>query len=107
MLIIDDNKMKLLKMKRKLLEVSFNNRDKVLNEYKDIILDIDNEAYNNLINEINEIDYTTLSLEEQIEFFNQIDADYTYLYELQCNFKRIYLKYSNMDIELSDIITLG
>ena len=95
MLIIDDNKMKLLKMKRKLLEVSTDNIDNILADYKDIILDIDREAYNDLIKEIQDTDYKNISLEEQIEFFNQIDADYTYLYELQCNFRRIYNKYSN------------
>lgn len=103
MLIIDDNKMKLLKMKEKLLEVSKDRRSDIFEDYRNIVIDIDNTAYNDLINEIIEVDYNNLSLEEQIEFFNKIIEDYTYLNELQCEFKDVNQKYSFDDIVLSDI----
>ena len=65
------------------------------------------ENYNDLVEEVNNVLYSNLSLEEQIDYFNQIDADYTYLNELQCSFKRIFSKYSGFDIELSDISVIA
>ena len=107
MLIIDDNKMKLLKMKEKLLEISFDNIDNILADYKKIIIDIDSVAYNDLLAEINEIDYNNLSLEEQIDYLTKIADDYTYLNELQCTFKNSYQKYSHEELNLSDISIIG
>lgn len=107
MLMIDDNKMKLLKMRRKILEMATGDNSRALEEYKTIILEIDRDAYNDLITEIKSADYSNLTYEEQIELFNQIDADYEYLNELQYSFKSLYLKYSGMDIELSNIDTIA
>ena len=106
MLIIDDNKMKLLKMKRKLLEVSQDDNERVLEDYRNIIIDIDSVAYSDLVKEITDTPYNDLTLEEQIEFFNQIDADYIYLNELECSFRRIYSNYSDVEIKLSDLNTI-
>ncbi len=67
MSVIDDNKMKLLKMREKLL--SLNNDDEVLEEYKKIACDIDSNLYTSIIDKINNnADYINYPLEKQLEF---------------------------------------
>ena len=103
MLVINDNKMKLLKMKEKLLEVSNDNNDKLLEDYAKLALEIDNDYYNQIINEIRGIDYNSLSLEEQIKYLSEIEDDYNYLNQLQWMIRKTYEKYNDNELNLSDI----
>lgn len=103
MLVINDNKMKLLKMKEKLLEVSNDNHDKTLEDYAKLALEIDNDCYNLIINEIKDTDYNSLSLEEQIKYLSEIEDDYNYLNQLQWMIRKTYGKYDDNELKLSDI----
>ena len=103
MLVINDNKMKLLKMKEKLLEVSNDNNDKLLKDYAKLALEIDNDYYNQLINEIKDTDYNSFSLEEQIKYLSEIEDDYNYLNQLQWMIRKTYEKYNDNELNLSDI----
>ena len=103
MLVINDNKMKLLKMKEKLLEVSNDNNDKLLEDYAKLALEIDNDYYNQLINEIKDTDYNSFSLEEQIKYLSEIEDDYNYLNQLQWMIRKTYEKYNDNELNLSDI----
>ena len=103
MLVINDNKMKLLKMKEKLLEVSNDNNDKLLEDYAKLALEIDNDYYNQIINEIKDTDYNSLSLEEQIKYLSEIEDDYNYLNQLQWMIRKTYEKYNDNELNLSDI----
>lgn len=103
MLVIDENKLKLLKMKEKLLEVSYGNQDEVLSQYKEIVLDIDRNMYDKLINMIKDTNYHNQPLEEQLEFLTTLEDEYNSFYEFQCRYRDIYEKYASDKLELSSI----
>ena len=103
MLLIDENKMKLLKMTEKLLEVAIENRDKVLADYKNITVEIDNSLFLALIEKIKNTDYHNHSLEEQFVILSDIENEYNELYELECSFKNTYETYSKDELVLSDL----
>lgn len=104
MLVIDDNNLKLLKMKEKLLEIAvLEDLDIVLNDYKRLAEEIDKSVYEAFINRIRKTDYHNQSLEEQLSFLIDIEEEYVEFYELQCRFKNVYEKYSNNSLNLSNI----
>jgi len=103
MLVIDDSKLKLLKMKEKILELSTNIDTKALNEYRDLAVAIDDYCYQTIIKEIKDSNYNNLPLEEQIGVLRGILDDYNYFNEMQCNFRNTYSKYSNSGLSLTDI----
>lgn len=101
MLVIDDSKLKLLKMKEKMLELSPDKNEKTLAEYQKLAIDIDSECYKMIIDKIKSNNYHSLPFEEQVKFYNEIIEDYNYLNELQCRFKNEYAKYSSEELPLS------
>ena len=103
MLVVDNNKMKLLRMKEKLLEVSPDNYQNNLVDFRKLAIEIDNEVYNLLVNHIKETNYHDLPFEEQLDVLNNIVKEYDDLNELECSFKNIYQKYSNEQLDLSDL----
>ena len=103
MLVIDDSKMKLLKMKERLLEISAGVDKAALEDYKKLAVEIDNQIYNNLFEKIKNADTHNYSLEEQLVFLNEILQDYEDLYQLRCSFEMIYGRYSTEELELSDL----
>ena len=103
MLVIDENKLRLLKMKEKLLEVSSGNHDDILSQYKEIILDIDKIMYDKLINMIRDTNYHNQSLEEQLEFLTTLVNEYNSFNEFQCRYKNVYEKYAVDKLELTSI----
>lgn len=103
MLVIDDSKMKLLKMKERLLEISAGVDKAALEDYKKLAVEIDNQIYNNLFEKIKNADTHNYSLEEQLVFLNEILQDYEDLYQLRCSFEMIYGRYSTEKLELSDL----
>ena len=102
MLVVDSNKSNLLRMKEKLLEVGVD-RDKNLIEYKQLATEIDNEVFAALIDKIENTNLHDLSLEDQLVVLTQIDEEYLSVYEIQCGFKNTFQKYSDEELELSDL----
>ena len=103
MFVIDDSKMRLLKMKERLLEIS-NGADKVaLEDYKKMAIEIDSEVYNKLLEKLKKSHAHSYSLEDQLIFLNEVEKDYNDLYELRCGFEFVYGKYSSNKLELSDL----
>lgn len=103
MLVIDENKLKLLKMKEKLLEVTEGNQEAALDDYKKLAIEIDNEMYEAIINKIKNTNYHNLPLEEQLKFLTDIEKDYESFNEFQCEFRNVVEKYTDSEFDLSDI----
>lgn len=109
MLVVDKSKENLLTMKEKELEIG-NNKEKSLQEYKAIALEIDQEIYNHLISKVEKVNLHDLSLEEQLVVLEEIDEEYTDVYEKQCLYINTYQEafknvYGSLDntFELSDL----
>ena len=92
MLIINENDRRLLNMKEKLLEVTGDNNESILDDYVKLAQDIDNDCYNQIVNKITKADYNRLSLEDQVKFLSEIEEDYNYLNELQWMIRNTYSK---------------
>lgn len=105
MSVIDENKMKLLKMKERLLEVSFNgNRNTILVDYKKIVYEIDSELYKSITDKIkNSSDYADYPLERQLEILLDIENEYNTYYKFQENVRNICKKCNNSSVNLCDI----
>ena len=103
MLDINEKDLKLLKMKEKMLEVNSGNLEDNLREYKKLATTIDKGYYDSIINRINESNYHSQTLEEELVFLEELEKEYQQLYELQCRFKNMYEQYSDEKLELSDI----
>ena len=101
MLVIDDNKLKLLRMKEKLLEFPIDNQSQILSEYKEMVIDIDKVMYERLIDMIKNTNYHNLPLEEQLRFLTDIENEYNNFNEFQCRYRSIYEKYANDELQLS------
>ena len=103
MLVINTINENLLKMKEKLLEVSIGDNSSILEDYKKYAKEIDDDYYNQIIKKIENCNYNSLSFEEQIKFLSEIEDDYNYLNQLQWMFRNVYDKYTDDNLELSNI----
>ena len=103
MLVIDDSKLKLLKMKEKMLSLATGDKDKTLSEYQKLAIEIDAECYKMITDKIKNSNYNNLPFEEEIKFFDELIEDYVYLDELQHRFKKEFAKYSDYELVLSDL----
>ena len=104
MLILDDNNLKLLKMKEKLLEISTDDgRQSILEDYEKLAIEIDKSVYDSIIEKIKNSDYHNQSFEEQLSFLSELESEYDRLNELQHRFGNTYQKYSNDELELSNL----
>jgi len=83
-LVINDNNLKLLKMKEKLLEVTIDNsQNTILEDYSSLAKEIDSEVYETLVDKIKTTDYHNQTLEEQLAFLSEIENEYVEINELQ------------------------
>ena len=103
MLVINESKLKLLKMKEKLLEVAIENRDEIINDYQKIASEIDHEIFEKLLENVENTNLYNHTMEEQLDILNNINREYKELFDLQSGFKNIYSTYSNKTFELSDL----
>lgn len=102
MSVIDENRMKLLKMKEKL--ISLNGGDLVaVEEYKEIASQIDMELYTSITDMINDHqDYVNYSLEKQLDFLIQLEEEFNRYYIFQRNIIIKSNRYSIQGLDLSD-----
>lgn len=103
MLVIDDSKMKLLKMKERMLQISNGTNGGALADYKKLATEIDYQMYESLIAKVKKAQTHNYSLEEQLVLLNDIVEDYDDLYELRCSYQQLYARYTNDKLELSDL----
>ena len=72
MLVINDNRTRLLAMKEKLLEVDKDNQEQLLEDYKTLATSIDKEIFEDLVKKIETTNYYSLSLQERLNFLTDI-----------------------------------
>ena len=102
MSVIDDNKMKLLKMKEKILSLNSNDAA-ALEEYRRVACDIDMDLYISITDKIqNNKDYINYPLEKQLEFFEDIEREYSEYYNFQKNIIMICNRYFIQGFNLTD-----
>ena len=65
-----------------MLELSKDNIEETLDEYRKLALEIDRECYLTIIEKIKNSNYNNLPLEEQIKVLMEFAQDYNYLNEL-------------------------
>ena len=102
MSVIDDNRIKLLKMKEKLL--SLNNSDVVaLEEYKKVACDIDMDLYASVVDKIrNNRDYINYPLEKQLEFLMDLEQEFSEYYNFQKGIITVCNRYLIQGFDLTD-----
>lgn len=102
MLEIDDLK-KLAKMLEVLLDRTQDNKEINLQKYKDVVMQIDNDAFEKLFTLLKQFESHNLTLEEELEFLEQVTTSYQQLLEQQIGFKNVYELHSDEDLILTDL----
>lgn len=105
MLAIDDMK-RLAKMQELLLKRTSNDRDKNLEKYIDIIKQIDKYDFQELLSKINQVNEHNQTLEDEVQFLEEINNSYQQILEQQLLFKRNSELYGYTELELSDLETI-
>ena len=88
MLEIDDLK-KLIKMLEVLLDRTEDNKEINLEKYKEAVTKIDNDSFEKLFNSLKQFESHNLTLEEELEFLEQVNSSYQQLLEQQFSFKNV------------------
>lgn len=104
-LSIDDLR-KLADMQEKLLRISDSNRDINLEKYKDIVKQIDSYYFSNLLSEIEKVVEHNQTLEEELEYLEQISSTYEQVLVEQVKFRDVCELYGDRNIVLSDLSTI-
>lgn len=103
MLVIDDQKLKLAKMQETLLKVSIDDKQSNLSKYKETVIEIDKEAFDDILKELEKISEHNQTLEDELQFLEQVKDSYNQLLELQLSFTRVCELYDDDSLELSDL----
>lgn len=104
MLVIDESMLKLSRMQETLLKVSDDsNRQINLDNYVKTVKEIDKHAFSGLFDEVKQIDEHNRTLEEELQFLEQVKGYYDQLYEMQLGFKNVCDTYGKYDLKLSDM----
>lgn len=107
MLSFDDNMFRLAKMHETLLKVSASDREKNLKKYQEFVTQIDTKAFNDILEKIRHIDEHSHSLEEELQYLEEIKNVYEQLLELQLSFKGVCELYGDNSLKLSDLTQLN
>lgn len=106
MVDINDNDYKLLKMNESLLSKLSSDDDrfkKAIDTYKELAIKIDRSNYNDFIDKINNYS-NNQSLQEELEYLDELENGYGQLNEMQCRFRSIYNTYGlDGNFKLSDL----
>ena len=103
MLLIDDNMLKLSKMLETLLERLPNERQVNLKKYENTVKEIDRNAFDSLLDEIDQFNNHNQTLEDELQFLEQIKCYYEQVFEMQLNFRTVSELYGDSQLELSDL----
>ena len=107
MLPIDVKLLNLAKMQESLLRATAANREENLKNYKKTVVEIDNQAFGLILEELRNNDGHNLPLEDEVQFLEKIKSCYNQLLQLQLSFKRVYEQYSGEELQLSDLSRLN
>lgn len=107
MLSFDDNMFRLAKMQETLLKVSTSNREDNLKKYQECVKQIDIKLFNDILEKIKHIDEHNHSLEEELQYLEEIKNAYNLLLELQLSFKRVCEIYGDNSLQLSELTQLN
>lgn len=102
-LVFDDNMLKLAKMQETLLKVTADNRKENLEKYKDIVMEIDKQAFLCLLDELEQVNEHNQTLEDELQFLLVVSDYYNQLYELQLGFRKVCELYDGNELVLSDL----
>ena len=106
MVDINDNDYKLLKMNESLLSKLSSDDIKfkeTIDTYKELAIKIDRSNYNDFIDKINNYS-NNQSLQEELEYLDELENGYGQLNEMQCRFRSIYSTYGlDDDFKLCDL----
>ena len=103
MLVIDDNKIKLLRMKEKLLELSVVNREKNLADYEKLALELDKEIFKAYTAKLKDTNYRNLPYDEQLQFLMEVADEYDQINEIQYSLRNFYQQYSTKELALCNL----
>lgn len=107
MLSFDDNMFRLAKMQETLLKVSTSNREENLRKYQEIVTQIDTNSFADILEKIKHIGEHNHSLEEELQYLEEIKGVYNQLLELQLSFKNVCEQYGSGNLKLSDLTQLN
>ena len=90
-------------MQEKLLKISINDRGVNLEKYKDIIRQIDEYYFSGLLSDIEQVSEHNQTLEEELEYLEQIVSTYEQVLVEQVKFRNVCELYGDDSLELSDL----
>lgn len=90
-------------MQEKLLRLSVSDRDVNLEKYKDTVKQIDEFYFSNLLSEIEQVSEHNQTLEEELEFLEQISSTYEQVLVEQVKFRNVCELYGDNSLILSDL----
>lgn len=103
MLVIDDQLLNLARMQEAILKRTTNDRQDNLEKYKKTVVSIDTDAFACLLEELEKVNEHNRTLEDELQFLEQIRDSYNQLLELQLSFKRVCESCGENHLELSDL----
>lgn len=99
-----DDSSRLLSMKMALLKYSSgDNREKALSDYEELVLSIDSSKFDKLIEKIKQADYNSLSLEDKLNFLEELEREYDQFNEHQCKIRKFHSEYASYELQLADL----
>lgn len=103
MLVIDSQMLNLARMQEAVLRKSTNDKESNLEKYKGTVIKIDAVAFDSILSELEQFDQHNQTLEEELQYLEQIKDSYNQLLELQCSFKRVCELFGDNYLKLSDL----
>ena len=82
--------------------VTYNKRENE-KKYKEIVIEIDKQAFSSLLDEIKKVNNHNQTLEDELQFMEMVSNYYNQLYELQLGFKKVCELYEDNELYLSDL----
>lgn len=107
MIVIDSQMLNLARMQEAILKISINDREANLEKYKDTVKGIDKVAFSSMLSELEQIKEHNQTLEDELQYLEQLKDSYNQLFELQLSFKRVCELYRDDSLELSDLTTIN
>ena len=103
MLVIDNQMLNLARMQEAVLKKSINDRESNLEKYKNTVIGIDAGAFASMLTELEQIGEHNQTLEDELQFLEQVKDSYNQLLELQLSFIRVCELFGDNSLKLSDL----